>query len=198
MKRNIVLVVAAALTVCSLAGCKIGGGKQLYTAPDDSFSLTLPSNDWVVSTEDEEQGMYAFSLPAENSSDSEDETVSGEAVDTEDGSFDTQAIIIYFDLSADAGNLGYETIPTTQEELEASLGTDIDYELLDFDGDLNEDGVKSNLYSIKFTSDGQSGYIVSKTEADENSGYIIAGEVLSDNFDLVDDIKDTIDSIERS
>lgn len=184
MKRKIALILALAMTVCSLSGCGKKGYE--YTSPSGSFSLTLPSEDWEVTTEDADQGMYVFSLPA--TSDAAAEATG----------LDTDAIIIYFDLSEEAGNLGYDTIPTTQDELETSLGEDLDYEVLDFEGDLNEDGVKTNTYSIKFTSDGSTGYIVSKTEANESKGYIIAGEVLSDNAELLEDITETVNSVKKN
>lgn len=184
MKRKIALVIAAVMAVGLFGGC--GGSKGYeYTAEDGSFSLTLPSEDWEVTSEDSEQGMYAFSLPATSDS----------AVDT---GLDSDAVILYFNLSEEAGTLGYDTIPTTEDALVESLGDDLEYEILDFEGSEDEDGVKSNYYTIKFTDDTMEGYIASKTVANSESGYIIAGEVLTGEEELLEDIKASIESVQRN
>ncbi len=183
MKRKIALVIAAVMTVSMLGGC--GGSKGYdYTAGNGSFSITLPSEDWEITSEDDESGMYIFSLPATSDS----------AVDT---GLDSDAVILYFNLSAETGTLGYDTIPTTEEALVESLGDELEYEVLDFEGDEDENGVKSNYYTIKFVDDTMEGYIASKTVANSEEGYIIAGEVLSSEEDLLEDVKKSIESVEK-
>lgn len=184
MKRKIALVIAAVTAVTMLGGC--GGSKgYVYTAEDGSFSITLPSEDWEATAEYAESGMYVFSLPATSDS----------AVET---GLDSEAVILYFNLSAEAGSLGYDTIPTTEEALVESLGDELEYEVLDFEGDEDEDGVKSNYYTIKFVDEEMEGYIASKTVANSEEGYIIAGEVLSSEEDLLDDVKKAIESVEKA
>ncbi len=177
MKKKLMLLISATVAVSMLTGC---GGTKSYTASDGSFTIELPSKDWEPYTEDEASGMYIFSLPSDSGSDSSE----------------NDALILYYNLSAEKENLSYDTIPTTQEELEASFGETLQYELIDFEGNLTDDGVKSNRYSLSYTDeDSEKGYIVTKTEANETEGYIIAGQISVDDEKLLDEVTKAVDSL---
>ncbi len=179
MKKKFMLFISALVAVTTLTGC--GSGSKNYTASDGSFSIELPNDKWEVYTEDASSGMYIFSLPK---------------ADGGENDTDNDALILYYNLSAESGNLSYDTIPTTQEELEASFGESLDYEILNFEGDLSDDGTKSNYYSIGYTDeDSSKGYIVTKTEANETTGYIIAGQVSVDDQNILDEVTKAIDSL---
>ncbi|MCD8157728.1 MAG: hypothetical protein LUD77_02210 [Clostridiales bacterium] len=186
MKRKIALIISAILAVSAMVGCGGGSKGYEYTVEDGSLTITLPNENWVSSGEDTEQGMYMFSLPATSDS----------AVET---GYDSDAFIMYFDLSAERGNMSYETIPTTQEELVESLGEELDYEIISFEGSAGDDGVKSNMYTVKFKdSEGTEGYIVSKASSSETEGYIAAGEVLAEDEELLEDVENAISSIVKN
>ncbi|MCD8090913.1 MAG: hypothetical protein LUD81_09920 [Clostridiales bacterium] len=190
MKRKTALILSVILAVGAMVGC--GGDKSssesenVYTSEDGSFSIALPSEEWAVTSEDSEQGMYVFNLPAD------EETVDEKGIDSD-------AIILYFDLSEESGNLGYDTIPTTEEELTESLGEELSYEVQSFEGEISDDGVKSNFYTLKFyDSDGTEGYIVSRTSASETEGYIAAGEILYGGEELAKSVEESIKSIVKN
>ncbi|MCD7905109.1 MAG: hypothetical protein LUG24_05960 [Clostridiales bacterium] len=183
MKRKLSLIFSVIFAAAAMTGC---GGGYKYTSEDGSFSITLPGEQWQEESESLGiNGGYMFTLPATSDS----------AVETQ---LDSDAIIVYLDLSAEEGSLDYDSIPTTEEELTDYLGLDGSYEVLSFEGDLDDDGVKSNTYKLKISgSENSEMYMVTKTEASETEGYIIAGTVLHGGEELIDEVEKSVLSVSR-
>lgn len=213
MKFNkIAFVLAGVMAVGCFSGC--GGSGNVYKSEDGSLTINLPSEVWTPLAEGEEEngGAYAFQ-------------VSGDAENTDplyvsdDENSLSQNIIIFQSMSADEGTLAYDSIPTSEDELKESLGDTFEYEIVDFDGS-DDDGTKSNLYVVKVPSTDTSvedsedatgeaeeevktsSYVIARTKADSENGFIIAAQLIikndGDSDSIGKDGEETIESVKKS